>query len=248
MLCLSTCRSRPQSGARRVPATDRRRCRTGRRPGDAGCAVPGRVQRAVRVRRARRGTAGLVNPMIPRPGETAGGWWDAVDWKSEAQASAERAGRLQPQVDDLDTLFLHDPPADLAEVMRSNSAAGIEGPAVFHQPWPLQAWPALPTRVPVGRDDRLFPPSPSGASLESDWISTSKSCPAATSSLSANPQSWPTGSRDPLPLIPPWQGSGQPRRGVTPAIVAAKTPSRTLGPRRRRDGAGTTRSGQRRTC
>ena len=25
------------------------------------------------------------------------------------------------------------------------------------QPWPLDAWPDVPTRVLVGRDDRLFP-------------------------------------------------------------------------------------------
>ncbi len=25
------------------------------------------------------------------------------------------------------------------------------------QPWPLTAWPDVPTRVLVGRDDRLFP-------------------------------------------------------------------------------------------
>ena len=28
----------------------------------------------------------------------------------------------------------------------------------FHQPWPLDRWPDVPTRVLAGRDDRLFPP------------------------------------------------------------------------------------------
>ena len=27
----------------------------------------------------------------------------------------------------------------------------------MEQPWPLSSWPAVPTRVLVGRDDRLFP-------------------------------------------------------------------------------------------
>jgi len=27
----------------------------------------------------------------------------------------------------------------------------------FEQPWPLESWPDMPTRVLVGRDDRLFP-------------------------------------------------------------------------------------------
>ena len=25
------------------------------------------------------------------------------------------------------------------------------------EPWPLEAWPEVPTRVLIGRDDRLFP-------------------------------------------------------------------------------------------
>src|SRR6266851_1091160 len=35
----------------------------------------------------------LVNVMIPRPGETAGEWWDAVGWFATAQASADHDGR-----------------------------------------------------------------------------------------------------------------------------------------------------------
>ena len=27
------------------------------------------------------------------------------------------------------------------------------------QPWPLETWPRVPTRVLIGRDDRLFPPA-----------------------------------------------------------------------------------------
>ncbi len=27
----------------------------------------------------------------------------------------------------------------------------------FEKPWPLDAWPDLPTRVVIGRDDRFFP-------------------------------------------------------------------------------------------
>lgn len=101
----------------------------------------------------------LVNPMIPRAGETAGEWWDAVGWLADAQASAERDGRPEPDVTDLETLFFHDLPSELADVMRSDSGAAVEGPAVFVQPWPLSEWPAVPTRVLVGQDDRFFPSS-----------------------------------------------------------------------------------------
>jgi pimeloyl-ACP methyl ester carboxylesterase len=45
-----------------------------------------------------------------------------------------------------------------------DEAAGLEaGPAPeqagkpFAEPWPLDAWPGVPTRVLAGRDDRLFP-------------------------------------------------------------------------------------------
>lgn len=27
----------------------------------------------------------------------------------------------------------------------------------MEQPWPLESWPDVPTRVLIGRDDRLFP-------------------------------------------------------------------------------------------
>jgi pimeloyl-ACP methyl ester carboxylesterase len=99
----------------------------------------------------------LVNAMIPRPGETAGEWWDNVGWHAEAQAAADRDGRPAVDVSDLDTLFYHDLPASLVEVMRSDPEAAAEGPAIFAQPWPLAAWPDVPTEVLSGRDDRFFP-------------------------------------------------------------------------------------------
>jgi pimeloyl-ACP methyl ester carboxylesterase len=99
----------------------------------------------------------LVNAMIPQSGETAGEWWQAASWQAEAQASAERDGRPDPDVNDLDTMFFHDLPADLVEKMRSDPEAAAEGPTVFAQPWPLAEWPDVPTTVLASRDDRLFP-------------------------------------------------------------------------------------------
>jgi pimeloyl-ACP methyl ester carboxylesterase len=103
--------------------------------------------------------AGLitVNAMIPRPGETAGEWWDNVGWQAAAQAAADRDGRPKVDVTDLETLFFHDLPGPLVDVMRADPAAAAEGPTVFAQPWPLAAWPEVPTRVLSGRDDRFFP-------------------------------------------------------------------------------------------
>ncbi|HEY2044040.1 MAG TPA: alpha/beta fold hydrolase [Jatrophihabitans sp.] len=99
----------------------------------------------------------LVNAMIPKPGETAGEWWDAVGWFAAAKASADRDGRPTPDVTDLDTLFFHDLPLQMADIMRSDRGAAAEGPAVFGQPWSLDAWPDVTTTVLSGRDDRLFP-------------------------------------------------------------------------------------------
>jgi pimeloyl-ACP methyl ester carboxylesterase len=99
----------------------------------------------------------LVNAMIPQPGETAGAWWDAVGWQTEARASALRDGRPEPDIDDSETLFFHDLPSDVVDVMRSNPDAAMEAPTVFAQPWPLSKWPEVPTTVLAGRDDRLFP-------------------------------------------------------------------------------------------
>lgn len=102
----------------------------------------------------------LVNAMIPRPGETAGDWWDNVGWREAAQAAADRDGRPKVDVNDLDTLFYHDLPASVTEAMRADpdADAWTESPAVFGDPWPLAAWPDVPTTVLAGRDDRFFPP------------------------------------------------------------------------------------------
>jgi pimeloyl-ACP methyl ester carboxylesterase len=99
----------------------------------------------------------LVNPMIPAPGETAGQWWDSVGWRAAARAMARREGRPEPDVTDLETLFFHDLPPELVELMRANPEAAAESAAVFAEPWPLSSWPEVPTRVLSASEDRLFP-------------------------------------------------------------------------------------------
>lgn len=90
----------------------------------------------------------LVNPMIPVPGETAGCWWEAT---RQVQARVE-AGYEEF---DLDRDFLHDMPADLrAELARGGRTQSDRS---FAEPYPLEAWPEVPTTVLAGADDRLFP-------------------------------------------------------------------------------------------
>ena len=97
----------------------------------------------------------LLNAMIPVPGETGGAWWENT---GQAKAYAELAaaqGRVVSDGIDVVVDFFHDVPADVtAEAMRGRPGAVV---TPFSQPWPLDRWPDVPTRVLVGRDDRLFP-------------------------------------------------------------------------------------------
>jgi pimeloyl-ACP methyl ester carboxylesterase len=98
----------------------------------------------------------LVAAMIPRPGESGGDWWDNTGWESARRHDAEAHGR---SVDgDLDPLveFFHDVPAAVtteafARPMREQSGTP------FEKPWPLDAWPAVPTSFLLCTHDRFFP-------------------------------------------------------------------------------------------
>ncbi|WP_219418070.1 alpha/beta fold hydrolase [Pseudonocardia nigra] len=84
----------------------------------------------------------LVTAMVPRPGEAPGDWW--------ANTGHEQA----PAVDDVD-LFLHDVPAGLAaEAMRHGRD---QSGTPMSAPWPLDAWPDVPTSFLLCRDDKFFP-------------------------------------------------------------------------------------------
>jgi pimeloyl-ACP methyl ester carboxylesterase len=96
----------------------------------------------------------LVAPMVPRPGESGGEWWQATGQGDAMQRFAVEQGRDPDAVDD-DTLYFHDVPESVrAEVMR-RPFEQTEGPLL--DPWPLDEWPDVPTRVVAGREDRLFP-------------------------------------------------------------------------------------------
>ncbi|MFD3457139.1 alpha/beta fold hydrolase [Streptomyces sp. NPDC058691] len=97
----------------------------------------------------------LVNAMIPAPGETAGDWW-ANTGQPEARRALDLAeGR--PADADFDPLvtFFHDLPQPLVDQALAREPRQSDTP--FGDPFPLPAWPDVPTRVVVGRDDRLFP-------------------------------------------------------------------------------------------
>jgi pimeloyl-ACP methyl ester carboxylesterase len=92
----------------------------------------------------------LLNAMVPRPGETGGEWWTTT---GHERARAEAARAHGWPLDD-DDAFLHDVPPPVAATAPVPFA---QSGKPFTEPWPLPAWPDVPTRVLAGRDDRFFP-------------------------------------------------------------------------------------------
>lgn len=84
----------------------------------------------------------FVNAMIPTPGETGGEWWSAT-------------GHVMPADFDPVEYFFHDVPDDVRAIGLSGGKEQSDRP--FADPWPLDEWPDVPTRVITGADDRFFP-------------------------------------------------------------------------------------------
>jgi pimeloyl-ACP methyl ester carboxylesterase len=98
----------------------------------------------------------LVAPMIPAPGETPGQWWENTGQPQAQRELDEREGRDPDAEFDVMVTFLHDVPQDVIAATLEHGVPG-QSENIFDQPWPLEAWPDVATRVLVGRDDRLFP-------------------------------------------------------------------------------------------
>jgi pimeloyl-ACP methyl ester carboxylesterase len=98
----------------------------------------------------------LLNAMVPAPGETPGDWWANT---GQGQASAELAAREgRPSGGPFDPVveFFHDVPPEVTAAVFARGEADQSG-TPFEKPWPLEAWPDVPTRFLQGRDDRFFP-------------------------------------------------------------------------------------------
>jgi pimeloyl-ACP methyl ester carboxylesterase len=83
----------------------------------------------------------LVAGMIPRPGETADEMWEATGWRMP------RGGVIDLFYDDVD-------PELAAEAM---SKERRQSESTGREPWPLPAWPDIPTHFILCRNDRFFP-------------------------------------------------------------------------------------------
>jgi hypothetical protein len=89
----------------------------------------------------------LVAPMIPAPREAPADYWTNTGYGDEAHE----------QDDDEVALFYHDVSPELAREALSRGRRQSE--ARMGEPSPFRAWPGVPTRVLLCRDDRLFPAS-----------------------------------------------------------------------------------------
>lgn len=96
----------------------------------------------------------LVAAMIPAPGEKAADWWTNTGYGDAVRMQAERDGGLTGN-DDPFVAFYHDVPRDLAEEAMSKERD--ESETAYNQPWPLEAWPAVPTKFIICTEDRFFP-------------------------------------------------------------------------------------------
>lgn len=85
----------------------------------------------------------LVAPMIPQPGESADEMWETTGWRMPAGESGAIG------------LFYHDVDRRLAAEALARGRRQSE--RTGHEPWPLDAWPSVPTHVIIGREDRFFP-------------------------------------------------------------------------------------------
>jgi pimeloyl-ACP methyl ester carboxylesterase len=98
----------------------------------------------------------LVVPMIPAPGESAGEWWSAVGQEEASRALARSEGRDPDAPFDLHEVFLHDVPEPVSDALLARGEPR-QADKPFDEPWPLDAWPDIPTRMLAARYDRLIP-------------------------------------------------------------------------------------------
>jgi pimeloyl-ACP methyl ester carboxylesterase len=98
----------------------------------------------------------LLNAMIPIPGETFNAWWSNTDSGSARREYHASIGLKPTEAGDDAVIYYHDLPAEL---MAEAQARTWQDQSVkpLDEPWPLPAWPDIPTRVLAGRHDRMFP-------------------------------------------------------------------------------------------
>jgi pimeloyl-ACP methyl ester carboxylesterase len=98
----------------------------------------------------------LVAPMIPAPGESPGEWWVGSGQLPAMREQDEREGRDPDAPFDWRVAFTHDVADEVVDEMAARGEPR-QADKPFEEPWPLDRWPDIPTKVIAGRNDRLFP-------------------------------------------------------------------------------------------
>jgi pimeloyl-ACP methyl ester carboxylesterase len=81
----------------------------------------------------------LLAAMIPAPGELFADWWSDTGYESSGY----------------DDIFYHDISPELTAEARTRERDQADKP--LQEPWPLDAWPDVPTRYLLCRDESMFP-------------------------------------------------------------------------------------------
>jgi pimeloyl-ACP methyl ester carboxylesterase len=98
----------------------------------------------------------LLAGMIPAPGESPDDWWGNTGYQAAVAEQSARDGGLTGNPDPF-VSFYHDVPRELAKEALSRERAHPSSTASA-APWPLDAWPDVPTKFILCSEDRFFPP------------------------------------------------------------------------------------------
>jgi len=97
-----------------------------------------------------------INAMIPKPGETPGKWWKDTGYYEAKREQNRHDGRDADAPFDPLFEFFHDVPQPVIDEAWAQGEPR-QSDAVFNSTCDFARWPAIPTLVLVGRDDRFFP-------------------------------------------------------------------------------------------
>jgi pimeloyl-ACP methyl ester carboxylesterase len=97
----------------------------------------------------------LVTAMIPSPGEAPNDYWTNTGYQSAKLDDVEQPEGMSREDAEMIAAFMHDVPPQLAAEALKRVRDQSETPG--REPWPLEAWPDVPTRFLLCRDDRFFP-------------------------------------------------------------------------------------------
>jgi pimeloyl-ACP methyl ester carboxylesterase len=86
----------------------------------------------------------LVAGMVPKAGETAEEMFRNTGWQPTGLGDSSTIA-----------VFYHDVPPELAKQALAHERQQSDTPGA--EPWPLAAWPDIPTCAVLGRQDRFFP-------------------------------------------------------------------------------------------